>query len=67
MFPKKNNEQQQKTADNKAGKVSRKEINAENQNALAPQIGNEGMNDLLNNSFDPGMLKTANEDNMLEY
>lgn len=66
MFPKKNNEPQQKTADNKAGNVSLEEINAENQNAIAPQIGNEGMNDLLNSSFDPGMLKIANEDNMLD-
>ena len=66
MYPKTNNKPQQNTADNKASEAGREEIRAENRNVLVNQLGNEGMNDFLNSSFDPDMLRRANEDNMID-
>ena len=66
MYPKTNNKPQQNTADNKASEAGREEIRAENRNVLVNQLGNEGMNDFLNSSFDPDMLRQANEDNMID-
>ena len=67
MLPKINNEQQKRPSDSSAGDVSKEEIRAENRDSFVQQLGNEGMNNILNSSFDPNMLKIANEDNMIDY
>ena len=53
MLPKINNEQQKQSADNKAGDVSKEEIRAENRDSFVQQLGNEGMNNILNSPFVP--------------
>ena len=67
MYPKTNNNSRQNPADSKAGDVSKEEVRAENGDSFVQQLGNEGMNNILNGPFDPNMLKIANEDNMIDF